>query len=140
MTISIKKLVLLFFISLLVSCSGTGKKGAVLFQETKTPSTRIFVKRQTGHPRSLALIKVTLNGTEIGKLREKGRLSGLTEVGSGVLSASFTGLTSIGTSNVSRPFTIKNGEKLFFIITQETGMFLKKLRIYPVSQNDFFAD
>ena len=135
-----KKLAVSFFVLFLASCSGTGKKSAVLFQEIKTAHTQIFVKRQTGHPRLLSLIQITLNGTEIGKLKEKGRLSGSTEVGSGVLSARFTGLSSIGISSVSRPFTIKKGEKLFFIITQEVGMFLKRLKIYPIKQSDFFAD
>ncbi len=141
---SYKKWVVLFSLLFLISCSGTGKKSAVFFQETRTDHTLIFVKRLTGHPGKAGLIKVTLNGTEIGKLGENERLSAPTEVGPGTLSANFKGFFSVlaspGTAGDTRKFTVNKGEKLFFIIKQDIGMFLKKLRIYPIDQSDFFAD
>lgn len=138
-----KKWFVLLPLLFLVSCSGTGKKSAVLFQETKTDDTQIFVKRLTGHPGRTGLIEVTLNGLKIGKLGENKRLSASTEVGPGTLSVGVKGLAvlaSPGTAGDTRQFTIKKGEKLFFIIKQDIGVFLKRLRIYPINQSDFFAD
>jgi hypothetical protein len=135
-----KKVIVLFSILFLASCSGTGKKYSVLYQEIKTNQTQIFVKRQTGYHGLAALIKVTLDGKKIGALGNSERLSATTNVESGVLSAGFTGLASIASSSASRQFRIKKGEKLFFVIKQDIGFASSTLRIYGTDQNDFFSN
>jgi len=135
-----KKLIIFFSIWFLTSCTGTGKNSAVLTQEIKTNQTKIFVKRQTGYQGLAALTKVTLNGKSIGELGNSERLSASTEVGSGVITAGFTGLASIASSDASKQFTIKKGEKLFFIIKQDVGIASTTLRIYGIDQNEFFAN
>ena len=137
----IKKLVVLFSILFLTSCAGTGIKPALLFKEIETNQTKIFVKRQTGILGQLALVYVTLNDTSIGKLGHNEMLSASTEVGSGIVSADFNAFTSMVVINdTSRQFTIEKGEKLFFVITQDVGVWVTRLRIHQTSQKEFFRD
>ena len=137
----IKKLVVLFSILFLTSCAGTGKKPALLFEEIGTNQTKIFVRRHTGILGQLALVYVTLNDTIIGKLGRNEMLSASTEVGSGIVSADFNAFVSMTVVNdTSRQFTIEKGEKLFFVITQDVGVWVTRLRIHQTSQKEFFRD
>ena len=80
----------------LSSCSGTGKNNLILSQELKSNDTQVFVKRETGFPGIAALIRVLLNGKEIGELGENERLSANTTEGEGSIAAHFTMIASIG--------------------------------------------
>jgi len=135
-----KNILVLLFVLLLSSCTGTGKNIVLLQQELQSDETQIFVKRETGWSGSAALIKVELNGNLIGELGEKERLNASTKIGSGIVKASFTMIASIGAKDALRTFKISKGEKLFFIIKQDIGVLSTALKIYQIDQNDFFEN
>tara|TARA_A100001011_G_scaffold386151_1_gene461445 strand:- start:861 stop:1271 length:411 start_codon:yes stop_codon:yes gene_type:complete len=135
-----KKTLILFSVILLAACSGTGMKSNILLQQINTKQTKVFVKRDTGYQGLAALVKVTLNGIKIGELGNGERVSADIKQDSGVLSAGFTGIASIASSSGSRQFSIKRGEKLFFIIKQDVNIASTKLSIYQTDQNEFFSD
>jgi hypothetical protein len=135
-----KKLFLLIPIIFLVSCSGSGMKSGLLLHQINTNQTKVFVKRDTGYQGLAALVKVTLNGMNIGELGNGERISSNVNGNTGIISAGFTGIASIPSSSGSRQFRIKKGEKLFFIIKQNVGMMSTKLSIYQTDKNDFFSN
>lgn len=135
-----KRLMFLCLFVILGSCSGTGKNLGLLLNETGTKETQIFVKRETGMQGVLALVKVSLNGMEIGSLGDEERLSSPTNVGSGILSVKYEGLASIGSSGSSRSFIIERGKKLYFVIKQDIGLLGSKLKTYTITKNEFFSN
>jgi hypothetical protein len=124
----------------LSSCSGTGKNNLILSQELKSNDTQVFVKRETGFPGIAALIRVLLNGKEIGELGENERLSANTTEGEGSIAAHFTMIASIGANDYPITFKIKKGEKLFFVIKQTLGLMSTTLYIEKVDQDVFFKN
>ena len=124
----------------LSSCSGTGKNNLILSQELKSNDTQVFVKRETGFPGIAALIRVLLNGKEIGELGENERLSANTTEGEGSIAAHFTMIASIGANDYPVTFKIKKGEKLFFVIKQTLGLMSTTLYIEKVDQDVFFKN
>ena len=124
----------------LSSCSGTGKNNLILSQELKSNDTQVFVKRETGFPGIAALIRVLLNGKEIGELGENERLSANTTEGEGSIAAHFTMIASIGANDYPITFKIKKGEKLFFVIKQTLGLTSTTLYIEKVDQDVFFKN
>ena len=124
----------------LSSCSGTGKNNLILSQELKSNDTQVFVKRETGFPGIAALIRVLLNGKEIGELGENERLSANTTEGEGSIAAHFTMIASIGANDYPITFKIKKGEKLFFVIKQTLGLISTTLYIEKVDQDVFFKN
>ena len=124
----------------LSSCSGTGKNNLILSQELKSNDTQVFVKRETGFPGIAALIRVLLNGKEIGELGENERLSANTTEGEGSIAARFTMIASIGANDYPITFKIKKGEKLFFVIKQTLGLTSTTLYIEKVDQDVFFKN
>jgi hypothetical protein len=135
-----KKLFLLIPIIFLASCSGSGMQSSLLLHQINTNQTNVFVKRDTGNHGLAALVKVTLNGMNIGALGNGERISSNVNGNSGIISAGFTGIASISSSSGSMQFRIRKGEKLFFIIKQHVGMISTKLSIYQTDKNGFFSN
>jgi hypothetical protein len=115
-------------------------KSGLLLRQINTDQTKVFVKRDTGYQGLAALVKVTLNGMNIGTLGNGEKISSNINGNSGSISAGFTGIAAIASSSGSRQFKIKKGEKLFFIIKQDVGMMSTKLSIYQTDKNDFFSN
>jgi len=115
-------------------------KSGLLLQEINTNETKVFVKRDTGYQGLAALVKVTLNGMNIGELGNGERISANVNGNSGMISADFTGIASIASSSGTRQFRINKGEKLFFVIKQNVDIMSTNLSIYQTDKNDFFSN
>ena len=136
----IYRILLLLSLVILASCSGTGTKTSLLYNEVNTEKTKIFIKRSTGFAGVAALIKVKLNDTILGDLGENEAFTAIPKVGFNTLRASFTMLASIASSDGVNSFEIKEGENLFFVIKQDMGVLSSKLKIYNVDKTNFFMD
>ena len=136
----IYRILLLLSLVILASCSGTGTKTSLLYNEVNSEETKIFIKRSTGFAGVAALIKVKLNDAILGDLGENEAFTAIPKVGVNTLRASFTMLASIASSDGVNSFEIEEGENLFFVIKQDMGVLSSKLKIYNVDKTNFFMD
>lgn len=123
---------------MLASCSGAGKTDrASHASEINSAETRIFVLRSTGFSGSANLINVSLNGKKIGGIGNNESISLPVSPGSKTLAVNMGGLGSLTTNKVQRQFTLKQGEKKFFVINMDVGAFGATLKLYEVSSSEF---
>ena len=136
----IYRILLLLSLVILASCSGTGTKTSLLYNEVNTEETKIFIKRSTGLAGVAVLIKVKLNDTILGELGENEAFTAIPKVGFNTLRASFTIKSFLAASHGVNSFEIKEGENLFFVIKQDMGVIRNKLKIYNVDKTNFFMN
>jgi hypothetical protein len=135
-----KFFLLLLPILFLTACAGSGMDSGYLLQELNTDETQVFVKRDTGFATPPALVRVTLNGNNIGELGNGERINANAKGDSGIIAANFTGIASYLSSSGTRMYNINKGEKLFFVITQDFVKKLPEISIYQTDKKDFFSD
>lgn len=122
----------------LASCSGAGKTDrASHATEINSAETRVFVLRSTGFANAANLVNVTLNGQKIGGIGNNESISLPVSPGAKTLAVNMGGLGSLTTSKVQRQFTLKPGDKKFFVINQDAGAFGATLKLYEVSSSEF---
>ena len=136
-----KNLFILPFILIISACAGSGYKDrSIHSQELISPDTLIFVKRDTGYVGSAALVKVIHNGKTVSEIGDKESVTIPAVIGTNTLSVDFTGLASVGSGGSTRTIGLKEGEKAFFTIALNQGLFSTELKLYETNQTDFMSD
>ncbi len=124
---------------LLSACTGTGSTSkSQFFSVVDSDITAVLVVRNTGYAGSAALVDVKIDGVSIGTLGEKEILSKEISVGSHRVAVEFKGLGGIGLNDVAKPFTVKEGDKVYYSIQLETGFLTNKLKLVGLTRESFF--
>lgn len=136
-----KNLLILPLVLIISACAGSGYKDRNIHsQELLSPDTLIFVKRDTGYVGSAALVKITHNGKKVSEIGDKESVTIPAVVGTNTLSADFTGLASIGSGGSTRTIGLKAGEKAFFTVALNQGLFSSEIKLYETNQTEFMSD
>ncbi len=131
-----KLLILLLFIPILSSCSGTGSKSIPNTSISNNSSSTLFFTRKGGYVGGGVLASVKVNGKEIAKLGTK-EYTQHTVSGNFNIKVSATGMNSLvfGKDSISGSGT--NGSKHFYIINVETGLLQGSFKITETTETGF---
>jgi hypothetical protein len=131
---------LIGFSFLLLSCSGTGQKASQLSYTSFTPPTDqagLYFARQKQYLAGGQLIKVTVDGVEIGRLGVGEYQTESIEPGNHTIRATISNLLGLGLGSDSISITTEKGKAYFFVLRYEQGLFSGKFTITETSKNGF---
>ena len=135
----IKNILILFIIlPVLASCTGTGTKSLSMINlNVDSDEAAAFFVRKKRFVAGGALVKVTLDGKEIGRLGvgEMERVS--IEPGSHTARVSITNILMAGTGSDATAFNADQGKAYYFIVDYDQGLFTGKWSITETSKNGF---
>ena len=129
-------LILVFLAS--VSCAGTGTKSLSMINlNVDSDETAAFFVRKKRFVASAGTVKVTLDGSEIGKLGigEMERVS--IEPGAHTARVSIANILQAGIGGDSVAFNAEKGKAYYFIVDYDQGLFTGKWSITETSKNGF---
>ena len=138
--ISLKSLILFIFLILLNSCAGTGQKANQLSYASFDPPTDqagLYFARQKQFIAGGQLIKVTVDGVEIGRLGVGEYQSESVEPGNHNIRATISNILGLGLGSDSVAITTEKGKAYFFVLRYEQGLFSGKFTITETSKNGF---
>ena len=124
--------------SLTVSCAGTGTKSlSMINMSVDSDETAAFFVRKKRFVASGGLVKITLDGNEIGRLGvgEMERVN--IEPGSHTARVSIANILMAGTGSDAVAFNAEKGKAYYFIVDYDQGLFTGKWAITETSKNGF---
>ncbi len=131
-------LLILIILPVLISCAGTGTKSLSMINLGVDPDeSAVFFVRKKKYIASAGLVKIILDGEEIGKLGvgEMERVS--IEPGSHNARVALGSILQAGTGTDSAAFVAEKGKAYYFIVDFEAGLFSGKWTITETSKNGF---
>ncbi|MDC0069279.1 hypothetical protein OAL10_10900 [Gammaproteobacteria bacterium] len=126
---------------LLAGCVGTGTKDiGVYVAKIEADGTAVVIRRDTGYAGTGGLISVKIDGVERGTLGNKE--VGIYDVdeGSHSINVHYKGVASIGMNSVLKSKQLNEGEKVFYTIQQEVGVFTTKLKMLELTRDGFYQN
>ena len=124
--------------SLTVSCAGTGTKSLSMINlNVDSDEAAAFFVRKKRFVASGGLVKIQLDGNEIGKLGigEMERVS--IEPGSHTARVSISNILQAGIGGDAVAFNAEKGKAYYFIVDYDQGLFTGKWSITETSKNGF---
>ena len=135
----IKNILILFIIlPVLASCAGTGTKSLSMINlNVDSDETAAFFVRKKRFVASAGLVKISLDGNEIGKLGvgEMERIN--IEPGSHTAGVTISNLLQAGIGGDAVAFNAEKGKAYYFIVDFDQGLFTGKWSITETSKNGF---
>lgn len=126
----------LFFF--LAACAGTGTKDiSSLSFKTSTDKAGLFFYRKNVYLASAGLIKVLVNGQEIGKIGVGEMEKFQTKPGSTSIKASTGNLAALGATGDSYSFKAEAGKNYYFILTYDQKFFSGGWKINETTERGF---
>ena len=135
-----KFFLLISFCILLSSCAGTGQKANQLSYASFNPPTDqagLYFARQKQLIAGGQLIKVTIDGVEIGRLGVGEYQSESVKPGNHTIRATISNILGLGVGADSVSVTTEEGKAYFFVLRYEQGLFSGKFTITETSKNGF---
>jgi hypothetical protein len=131
-------IIVFILLGFLSACSGTGLQSysAVMTVNTNSQGS-VFVLRDTGYSGSGALLNITLNGQQIGKIGNKETAIGRSNSGNNYIEAKFSGIQGIGMNNTQANFISSGRENKYFLIKMTSGLFKNKIQMFEVNESTF---
>ena len=131
-------LIFIFTATILTSCAGTGTTNlsAINF-EVPTEDSAIFIVRKKKYFGSAALVKILVDGREVGKLGvgEMERIA--ISPGSHKINVKIGSILQAGIGGDATAFIAEKGKSYFFIADIEQGFFSGKWSITPTTKDGF---
>ena len=131
-------LIFVFFATVLTACVGTGTKNlsAINF-EVPSDDSAIFLVRKKKYFGSAALVKIIVDGREVGKLGvgEMERIA--ISPGSHTINVKIGSILQAGIGGDATAFIAEKGQSYFFIADMEQGFFAGKWTITPTTKAGF---
>lgn len=136
--IKLKSLIFLFLLSVLASCAGTGTKNyGTISYEAPTDQAVVFIGRTNKYMASAGLVKIILDGSEIGKLgigeMERVNIS----AGSHKIQSKIGNVIQLGVQGDTSSFVAEKGKKYFFIVDFNQKLFSSQWKITETTENGF---
>jgi len=135
----IKNILILFIIlPVLASCAGTGTKSLSMINlNVDSDETAAFFVRKKRFVASAGLVKISLDGNEVGKLGigEMERIN--IEPGSHTARVSIGNILQAGVGSDAVAFNADEGKAYYFIVDFDQGLFTGKWSITETSKNGF---
>jgi hypothetical protein len=135
----IKNILILFIIlPVLASCAGTGTKSLSMINlNVDSDETAVFFVRKNRFVASAGLVKISLDGNEVGKLGvgEMERIN--IEPGSHTARVSIGNILQAGVGSDAVAFNADEGKAYYFIVDYDQGLFTGKWSITETSKNGF---
>jgi len=132
---------IIFFILLLItSCVGTGQKSNQLSYASFNPPTDqagLYIARQKQYMAGGQLIKVLVDGVEIGKLGSGEFETENVDPGNHNIRITISNILGIGIGGDSVSITTEKGKPYFFILRYDQGLFGGKFTITETSKSGF---
>jgi hypothetical protein len=130
-----KLLIIIFLISLLSSCTGTGNKTKPIITTSNSGNTILYFTRQGGYIAGGVLAKIEVNGREIARLGTKENITHNVSTNFRI-NVSGSGLSGIGMGGDSIS-GVANGKNSFYIIGVKQGFFSTKFIINETTESGY---
>ena len=124
----------------LAACAGTGTKDITSISFTKPTAvgeSNLFFYRESKYVAGGQLIKVLVNGQEIGKLGNGEFEKFKVKAGQTSIKAGLSNILALGMTTDSYSFTAKSGENYYFLLSYNQKFFTGGWKITETSERGF---